>query len=72
MSQTTALQIVTLVLGIGVCTGAGLLSLVPDPERPAKFVPVYAVAVALFLAGLAALFWFQPIGTYLAEQGLAW
>ena len=51
-----------LVLGIGLCIGAALLALVPPLEKPVVFVPVYAVAMALFVGGLALVLWCQPVG----------
>jgi len=53
------------VVGIVICTCAGLLSLVPDPEQPGRFLPVYAVALTLFLGGLALILWCEDVSEYL-------
>lgn|GEM_PF-5112427 len=71
MSGEVALQMVIVILGMGICTGAGLLSLVPNPEEPIKFVPVYTLSISLFLGGLATIFWFQKIGNYIGEEWFA-
>ncbi|MGH7202393.1 MAG: hypothetical protein ACREJB_17440 [Planctomycetaceae bacterium] len=68
MTSLLALQLLALVVGIAVCTAGGLLALVPNTERPLAFVPIYGVTVTLFAAGLAVIFWFQPIGRFLAER----
>ena len=47
------LSLAAVVTGVILCTAAGLLSLTPDPEKPAKFLPVYAISMLLFLVGLA-------------------
>ncbi len=47
------LSLVAVVVGAVLCTLAGLLSLTPDPEKPAKFLPVYLLSIVLFLVGLA-------------------
>lgn len=47
------MSVAAVVVGIVLCTGAGLLALTPDPEKPAKFLPVYVLAMLLFLVGLA-------------------
>ena len=58
---------IALLAGIALCVGGGLLGLVPNPERPARFVPVYLVAAALFLVGMALVFWFQRVGESVAR-----
>lgn len=45
------------IVGMLVCTGAGLLSLTPDPERPTRFLPVYLVAMTLYVGGLYLVLW---------------
>lgn len=60
-------SILTLVLGVAVCATGGLVGLLPNNEKPLQFVPLYLLAALLFLAGLAMVFWFQPIGEYLSE-----
>lgn len=47
------LALAAVVAGAVLCTLAGLLSLTPDPEKPAQFLPVYLLSVVLFLVGLA-------------------
>ena len=61
-------SLLILLLGIGVCVGAGLLALVPNVERPARFLPVYVLTGALFLGGLAMILWCQPIADYVARR----
>ncbi|MFQ5732917.1 MAG: hypothetical protein ACE5KM_13325 [Planctomycetaceae bacterium] len=46
------LTIVWVVAGMIVCTAGGLLSLTPDPEKPAQFLPVYFLALLIFVTGL--------------------
>lgn len=47
------MAIVWAAAGMIVCTMGGLLSLMPDPERPQRFVPVYLMALVIFVIGLA-------------------
>lgn len=70
MSGEVVLQIVVLILGMGICTGAGLLSLIPSLEEPVKFIPIYTLSMSLFLGGLATIFWFQKIESYISDQWL--
>lgn len=55
------LSLAAVVAGVIVCTLSGLLSLTPDPEKPAKFLPVYALSMALFLFGLALVMRLEPV-----------
>ncbi|MCA9116060.1 MAG: hypothetical protein KDA79_13315 [Planctomycetaceae bacterium] len=54
-------QIVVIVLGILVCTGGGLLAMLPDMERLLSFLPVYVLTMSLYLCGMAIIFWYEPI-----------
>lgn len=46
------LTIIWAVTGMIICTAGGLLSLTPDPEKPGRFIPVYLVAMLMFITGL--------------------
>lgn len=50
--------------GIVACTAAGLMALIPDPEQPAKFLPVYAFSMTLFLFGLILILWCEQAHTW--------
>ncbi len=65
MGEIDWLAVGLVIVGILVTTGGGLLSLLPDPERPVKFVPVYVLALLLFCGGLALVLWSQEAGQYL-------
>lgn len=52
MGELDWMAVGIVVVGLLITTGGGLLSLIPDPGRPARFVPVYIVAMALFAGGL--------------------
>ncbi len=58
---------IALLTGIALCVGGGLLGLLPNPEKPGQFVPLYLLAGALFLGGLAMVFWFQRVGESVAR-----
>ena len=47
--------ILLVIVGIIISTLGGLLSLTPDPERPGVFVPVYALALVMFIAGMGVI-----------------
>lgn len=55
------MAIAAVIGGIVVCTFAGLLALTPDPERPARFLPVYLIALLLFLLGLSLILWCESV-----------
>ena len=63
--------ILALLVGVALCVAGGLLGLVPNPEKPARFVPVYVLAAVLFLGGLALVFWFQRAGESIARLAAA-
>lgn len=68
MGEIDWLAVGIAVLGMLVTTGGGLLSLVSDPERPARFVPVYLVAITLFCGGLAMVLWCETAGDWVRTQ----
>ena len=49
------------IVGMLVCTGGGLLSLTPSPERPLVFIPVYLSSLLIFNCGLAMILWCSEI-----------
>ena len=59
--------VLAVVAGIVICTGAGLLALVPDPEQPLRFLPVYAVSMSLFLFGLVLIAWCESVEEYIGD-----
>ncbi len=61
-------QLSAVALGIVVCTLGGLLAMTGDLERPARFVPVYLLAMIMFFAGLALMVWSLEAGEYLRAQ----
>ena len=64
------LATVVVVAGVVVSTLGGLLSLTPDPERPLRFVPVYIVSLAIFLAGLGMILWCEQVSDFVRDNYL--
>lgn len=62
-----AAGVAVVVLGILVCTAGGLLAMLPDLNRPIRFVPAYICTMSLYLAGLAIICWYAPLAAQLRE-----
>lgn len=67
MSEIDWMAIGIAAVGVLVTTGGGLLSLVSDPDRPAKFLPVYLVAICLFCGGLGLILRCQKVGGWVDQ-----
>lgn len=61
------LQILAVIVGMAICTGAGLFAMTPDIEQPKRFIPIYLVSIVLFVGGLFLIVW-PSIPTEKEEQ----
>lgn len=68
MSEIDWMAIGIAAVGVLVTTGGGLLSLVSDPDRPARFLPVYLVAICLFCGGLGLILKCQDVGGWVDRK----
>lgn len=56
------------IVGVAVATCGGMLALLADPDRPAQCVPVFALAGAVFLGGIALVCWYQTVAEQLQSS----
>jgi hypothetical protein len=62
--------VVAVIAGIICCVSAGLIALIPDPERPSRFLPIYFLALTMFLFGLSLILWCESVHQWPESLGI--